>query len=211
MIIFLDLDGPIIDVSEKYYRVYVDILSRHNVPVLSKEEYWQAKREKTPDEVILKNTGFFCVESYRKERKDLIESDRYLLYDRLQDGALDVLNTLCRKHELVLVTLRSHPDQLKKELQYLHLDKYFAAVLTSPTETSPRWGVKVSLIKKYLDGKMITGGVMIGDTETDILAGNSLGCRTIGVLNGIRSRRLFKEAQPTYLVETIRHVLNLTL
>lgn len=207
MIIFFDLDGPIIDVSEKYYRVYADILARQNVRALPKHDYWQAKREKTPDDVILKGAGAPLVDNYRRERKKTIESDYYLSYDRLQDGAVAVLEDLSKKYELVLVTLRSHADQLKKELQYLDLNNYFAAVLTSSEETSPRWTIKVSLIKGYLAGKASDNGVVIGDTETDILAGHNLGYRTIGVLNGIRSRRLLSEAKPTHLVDSIIDVL----
>lgn len=211
MILFFDLDGPIINVSERYYRVYADVLTRHSVPVLSKEEYWQAKREKMPDSVILKHIKAFSVESYQQERKGLIETDHYLAYDRLQDGVVEVLNQLFVKYELVLVTLRTSPDQLRKELQYFNLEKYFAAVLTSPAESSPRWAIKVSLIKDYLDGKTRDNGVVIGDTETDILTGNRLGYRTIGVLNGIRSRRLLLDAQPLYLVDTIRDILDLPI
>jgi phosphoglycolate phosphatase len=200
---FLDFDGPIIDVSEKYYRVYADILARHKVPVLSKEEYWQAKREKTPDDVILKHTEAFPVENYHQERKGLIETDYYLAYDRLQDGVVEVLNRLFGKYELILVTLRTSPDQLRKELQYFNLEKYFTAVLTSPAERSPRWAIKVSLIKDCLDGKTLDNGVVIGDTETDILAGRELGFTTIAVLNGIRTHEILSETNPTFLVRSI--------
>lgn len=212
MIIFFDLDGPILDVSEKYYRVYSDILSQNGFKVLSKSEYWNAKREKIPDlEILQRSIAGPFLESYLYERKLLIESDPYLMYDKLQDGAVQVLEKLSENNELILVTLRTYPEQLQKELRHLNLDKYFAAVLTSPAESSPRWTIKVSLIKNFLAGKTITGGVMIGDTETDILAGNSLGYRTVGVLSGIRSRRLLSEAQPSYLVDTIRDILDLSI
>ena len=62
--IFFDLDGPILDVSEKYYKVYADILSQKGFRVLSKTEYWDAKRNKIPEyDILLKSMAipFFII------------------------------------------------------------------------------------------------------------------------------------------------------
>ena len=55
--IFFDLDGPILDVSAKYYRVYHDLLDEFGFPSLPRDQYWEAKRNKVSDESILRKTG----------------------------------------------------------------------------------------------------------------------------------------------------------
>lgn len=49
-----DFDGPIIDVSERYYKVYEYCLEKTRYPdqsvqQLSKEEFWQLKRSRVPE------------------------------------------------------------------------------------------------------------------------------------------------------------------
>ena len=138
----------------------------------------------------------------------LIESDPYLIYDKLQDGARDVLETLSAKNELVLVTLRTHPEQLHKQLERLDLKKYFLAVLVWGKEFWPRWKMKYDLIKDFLNTR--AGSIkhlLIGDTETDILAGRNLGFETIAVLNGIRSYSILKETNPSHITDSIQQIL----
>lgn len=210
MAIFFDLDGPILDVSEKYYRVYSDILSQNGFKVLSKTEYWNAKRRKISEiEILQKSSAEPLIEIYLYERKILIESDSYLIYDKLQDGALHVLETLCKKHKLILVTLRTYPEQLHKQLSYLNIKKYFVTVLSSGEETHPRWKIKYNLIKNFINGKMSDENILIGDTETDVLAGKELGCKTIAILNGIRTKELLLESNPDIIFKSIEDLLKL--
>jgi phosphoglycolate phosphatase-like HAD superfamily hydrolase len=215
MIIFTDLDGPILDVSEKYYSVYTAVLKRHGFTALTKNEYWDAKRRKIPDQEILERTkASIPIEQFQEERKQIIESDAFLKYDMLQDRVGQVLNILSEKTTLILVTLRSFPDQLYKELDNLDLKKYFNAILTSGENIKPRWKIKYQLINNYLVGKSAadrSDNIMIGDTETDILAGRSLGFRTIAVLNGIRSRDVLTETEPTFIVDSLYDILSLNI
>ena len=212
MAIFCDLDGPILDVSEKYYKVYSDILIQNGFTVLSKSEYWHAKRNKIPNREILKRSRAEPFsERYLFEWKLFIESDPYLMYDKLQKGAVQVLETLTKSNDLVLVTLRTLPEQLHKQLKYLDIKKYFITILSSSAESSPRWEIKYRLISSFLAKQRVLDGILIGDTETDIVAGKNLGIKTIAVLNGIRSYRLLKEAEPSYIVNSLRDILEIEL
>jgi len=212
MIVFLDLDGPILDVSEKYYQVYVDILQRHGFDSLSKKEYWNAKRNKVPESEILEQTDAMSIlESYQRQRKLLFESDQYLKFDRIQDGTTEVLENFAQHYRLVLVTLRTFPEQLYKELKCFNLNQYFSTVLTSGSDIKPRWKIKYNLINSYLKGTTLKRGLIIGDTETDILAGKKLRFKTVGVLNGIRSYDILFSAQPTHLVSSISEILRISL
>ena len=207
--IFFDLDGPILDVSKKYYKIYSDILSQNGFKALSKSEYWSAKREKISDlEILRKSSAEPFIGKYLYERKLLIESDPYLIYDKLQDGALYILEILYKKNELVLVTLRTYQEQLHKQLEYLNIKKYFVAVLSTGEETKPRWKIKYNLIKDFLNKKMSTGNILIGDTETDVLAGKELGFKTIVVLNGIRTKEILLKSSPDFICKSIKDLSN---
>src|SRR3974377_801098 len=94
-VIYFDLDGPLLDVSEKYYRVYCDIISQNGFLPVSKFIYWELKRNKTPEKTILDLSGAERIaDLYSVKRKRCIEEDQYLNLDTLQDSALDVLGQL---------------------------------------------------------------------------------------------------------------------
>ena len=210
MKLFFDLDGTLIDISEKYYRVYVDILAEAGFSTIGKKEYWNAKRQKVPEDQILAMTGakeFY--EQYTKKRMALIESDYYLSDDRLQEGVIEVLKNFSMKHQLILVTLRRSASQLYKQLVNLELIDYFTDVLSSGEDLEPRWMIKYNLIKEYLGSGYASSHMLVGDTETDIKAGNELCFKTIAILNGIRTKELLILSNPTFVCESVGDLLNL--
>ncbi|MGA2298969.1 MAG: HAD family hydrolase [FCB group bacterium] len=209
MTIFFDLDGPILDVSEKYYRIYADLLQSKNYETLAKSRYWELKRNKTPDREILGLTGAEQIRDwYKAERKSLIESDAYMKYDSVQHAALNVLEKLSSENTLFLVTLRNSYEQLQKELELFDIKKYFRSVLTAVEEKYPRWKLKYDLVNNYFAGKLPQESFFIGDTETDIMAGKALGCKTIAVANGIRDVKILEDTKPDFIVISVKEILS---
>ena len=148
---FWDLDGPILNVKEKYYCVYRNLITDAGYEALDKQEYWDAKRSKVSEIEILSRTGaadFF--EIYHKARLSLIENPDYLSLDTLQEGAREVLAYFSTRFQLVLVTLRSSSRHLNKGLKKLGIKKYFVDILTSGDKYYPRWRIKHQLVKEYL-------------------------------------------------------------
>lgn len=206
---FWDLDGTILDVSDRYYNLYKDILNDAGFAALEKGAYWQAKREATPENEILKLSraeSFF--QSYHARRMSLIESEYYLSFDRLHEGIIQVLEYLSSRFVLVLVTLRSSLKHLNNELQRLFLKQYFADILSSHSVEIPPWKLKYTLIQEYISVKRGRGYFMIGDTEADMKAGKELGLKTIAVLNGIRSRRLLQQSDPDIILSSAKDLMN---
>jgi phosphoglycolate phosphatase len=105
----------------------------------------------------------------------------------------EALVALGHDHRLVLVTLRRSAKALHGELKRLKLTPLFDRVLWSGEQRTLRWEIKLDLIRSdgYQAGKP---GMIVGDTETDILAGKQLGLRTVGVLSGIRTREHLEAA-----------------
>ncbi|OGU80496.1 MAG: hypothetical protein A2W11_13970 [Ignavibacteria bacterium RBG_16_35_7] len=208
--IFWDLDGPILDVSEKYYRVYYDILSEHNCSQLDKDEYWQLKRQRIPTNEILNYTKCkITLNKFHELWLNKIETPGYVKYDILQKGAFELLKKLHLRESMVLVTLRKSREILEKQLMDLNLSIFFKDVLSSGDERRPKWKVKYNLINEYLNGEIGDKNIIIGDTETDIITGNELGLKTIAVLNGIRTTELLTILNPDFICNSVEDLLNL--
>ena len=189
--IFWDLDGPILDVRDKYFNVYKDILLSNNCKYLSVEEYWELKRSKVNNKnILLKTNCKISLEIFQINWLKKIETDEYMKYDKLQPGIIEVLSKAIKSNKMIIVTLRHSEEMLLKQLKTFGLRKYFIDVLSSGDDVKPRWKMKYNLVTYFLKNEKRENHVMIGDTETDILAGNKLGFYTIAVLCGIRNREL---------------------
>lgn len=210
MKIFFDLDGTLIDISERYYRVYTDILNKAGFSTIGKKEYWNAKRNKVPEDQILAmtNANDFYKE-YNQKRLSLIENDYYLSNDSLHEGVIQVIENLSKKYQLVLVTLRKSNSQLEKQLINMKLIDYFTDILRSDDNLKPRWMIKYHLIKEYIGNEHDSSSILISDTENDIKAGNELRFKTIAVLNGIRTKELLIISKPTFICKSVKDLLNI--
>ena len=209
MVIYCDLDGPILDVSYKYWLVHRDVLIDLDKSYLPKDDYWHLKRTQTPVPDILARLGARDIaDKYTRMRIARIETPKYLEYDRIWPGVQEALVALGRDHRLVLVTLRCSAEALHGELERLKLTPLFDRVLSSGGQRTPRWKIKVDLIRS--DGYQAgMPGIIIGDTETDILAGKQLGLRTVGVLGGIRTREHLESLKPDFVLASVVEVLSL--
>lgn len=204
MILFFDLDGPILDVSEKYYRAYVDSMQNLGCTFLAKNDYWNLKRSKVPDAEILKKTSVEgLVEKYQRLRNDRIETDPYLALDNVWKDLYKTYDILFRMHSAVLVTLRTYPEKLQEELRNLDIERWFTRVLVCRGRYLSKWQMKAAAIleSKMLDSENVRDCIFVGDTETDILAGKELGMTTIGVTFGIRTRDIIEQAGPDMIFD----------
>jgi len=199
--IFFDLDGPILDVSGRYYALYSQLLMDAGGRPISRDDYWQRKRNKESETDILAASGFASGhEGYALRRKALIEEPRFLELDEVQRGAHQALASL-QPRGLCLVTVRSNRSNLMAELDRLDIKKYFIAVL-SEEAGGEAFRVKIRLIRNF-QKEVPAASVIIGDTEAEILAGRALGLKTIAVLSGIRSREFLLKYNPDLIIDGI--------
>jgi phosphoglycolate phosphatase len=202
MTLFVDLDGPLLDVSERYFRVHVDILSRFGLKSIDKPNFWNGKRNRRPLSLLLTDSGAtFDEGAYSKLWLENIESDDYLSFDRVHDGVIPLLQHLGQEHTQVLVTLRQRSEAVRAQLSRLQLNSYFRAILTAAPLSHHSWRVKRNLIES--SGLADETSWIVGDTEVDILAGKSLGLTTVAVLSGIRNEELLKQMTPDFILPGI--------
>jgi len=102
---------------------------------------------------------------------------------------------------LILVTLRNNAKTLFEELEYFDLKKYFGRILSLDNNHGD-WRIKVKLIEE--SGTLTDkNSLIVGDTESDIIAGQKLRIKTCGVLCGIRIKELLEKTSLDFLIEDI--------
>lgn len=230
--LFCDFDGPIVDVSDRYYSTYLQGLAEVEAiyaiqgiqltsSALSKEQFWQMKQERTPDREIAMRSGLQGEQiSLFLDQVCLIVNQPTLLHqDRLQPGVRWALSLLhAQGVRLVLVTLRQQ-TQATQFLQQYGLEHLFSGIYGAQDDSvayANHAQHKVHLLEKaiaecapeltnpstYFSSASSTAW-MIGDTEADILAGQAAGIPTIALTCGIRSRSYLQTFDPTHLLSDL--------
>jgi len=211
-VIFLDLDGVIFDVFKRNYQAYKDILKKYGKSPLAFKEYIDLKKKMVSFREILRKTKAGNIsERFGKEWNDLIEKPNYLKLDRITRQKKEVLLTLKKEYPIILVTLRKDKKALYEQLKKKKIIKIFDKILiTSGRSQYPKWKIKSKLLKKY--GKFNKNSIIIGDTETEILAGKHLGIKTIAIANGMRGKKFLQKYKPDALIDNfskVKNILNL--
>ena len=213
MILFFDLDGPIIDVSLRYKILHRDLLERMGVTPMAPDFYWQRKCRRYTEAAILQEIGASELEPlYSRLRLELIEEDDYLKHDCLWPWTIPVLTTLATWQPLALVTVRSNRDALERQLTRLDLRRFFRIVLSEPAGDCVD-KQKADMIRGYFVQESLPtrGHWIIGDTEADIGAGQLLGFTTVGICCGIRNKEFLSVMNPTHMLCDIRPLPDLVL
>ncbi|MGF1523595.1 MAG: HAD family hydrolase [Leptolyngbyaceae cyanobacterium] len=214
--IFTDFDGPIMDVSERYYQVYQYCLDKLQEPaqpvtVLSKEAFWQLKRAQVPERQIGRISGLHDDQArqFAMLRRETVHADPFLKHDCLIPGTVDVLEQIqAMNYHLVVVTMR-RAHTLDTALANHHLEGFFPPevrycipdnhVKTHDTVEKTR------LIEKALtELPAACEAWMVGDTEADISAAQAHDVPVVAVLSGIRDRERLESCKPDFIVENLQ-------
>lgn len=200
--IFLDLDGPILDVSLRYYAVHCDILRDLKVAPAPLPVFWEGKRRRfSPERIQPGLSAPALLEGYRRLWLERIEDRSFLCLDRVQPGAVDALRSLRSEGvALIVATLRQSCSNLSWELERLDVRSLVDDVLCSgDTSSSEGRALKRGLIEKHM-GDQLTDCLLVGDTEVDIMAARDLRVPAVAVLSGIRNRESLAGCCPDFIV-----------
>jgi phosphoglycolate phosphatase-like HAD superfamily hydrolase len=224
-VLFCDFDGPIVDVSERYYRTYrlgiSTLQASHQedcgdalpLQILSKNQFWWMKRNRVADTDIAIRSGIPAdlVDTFLQQVQRIVNHPHLLQWDALQPGAECAIHQLKRMGiRLVLVTLR-HPRQVQAFLQSHDLSQYIDEIFGASDINAAhlnRTEQKVALLERAITAQRQQGyqtfpTCMVGDTEADIIAGQQAGVITVALTSGIRSREFLKRYQPTSIESTL--------
>lgn len=207
--LFMDLDGTMLDVTARHYAVYVEVLAMpdlRGLPIPEKE-YWSHRRRNKPWQELLEMSRLFPTKhKLFAERFDArLESPEMLALDVLRTGVETTLGKLYTKTPIILVTQRRERDALEQQLAALRVDRYFANVLCGAppkgrrVDPDARWKHKASLVRERYR-LLPTEAVYLGDTETDVKAARSLHFEVFLVEGGHRTKELQIKADPDRIV-----------
>ncbi|MDH6061324.1 HAD family hydrolase [Chrysosporum bergii ANA360D] len=218
-----DFDGPIIDVSERYYRVYQFCLEKirypeQSVKQLSQAEFWQLKRSRVPEKQIALNSGLDATQAqeFAQLRRKTVHTDGYFQYDTLVPGAVDALLQIQQAGiDLAVMTMR-RVRELDYAVNKYQLGCFFPKsrcyclendyVKTSDIEDKP-----LLMERALAELPMAADTWMVGDTEADIAAAKKYNIKVIAVECGIRDRAQLEIYQPDLIVEDLSTAVKLIL
>jgi len=200
--VFLDLDGPLVDVSARYFAVHARILAARGVDPGDSRAWWDRKRRGLSNAALLAEARIAVPgDDYARDWLAAIEGDDVLALDRPVPGAIPALAAIAAHHPVVLVTLRQRCEALGAQLDRLGITPYLAAVRCASPLEGPGGPTKARLIG---DGGSVERAVcIVGDTEVDVEAGRRVGLRTVAVASGIRDRAALAALLPDVLVDDL--------
>ena len=207
--LFLDLDGTVLDVRKRHYAAYVAVCEMRDVKgtPIPEAQYWHWRCAGKSVADIVKATKIFPTKYrlYQARFDERLEVPELLMLDTPRTGVETFLGKLHTKTPICLVTLRRDAEALESQLASMGLRKYFATVLAGvpPTPRRPnptlRGEYKASLIRDRY--KLLpTQSLYMGDTETDVQAARALGFDIFLVEGGHRSKALQMKADPDRIV-----------
>ncbi len=218
-----DFDGPIIDVSQRYYQVYQFCLektkrSSQSVSPLAKAEFWQMKRACVPEQQIATISGLDEAQAkqFAQLRRETVHTQMYFDYDCLAPGAVDALE----KVQLAGIDLAVMTMRREKELEYAFerydLERFFPKnrcyCLSNEYVKTRDIDDKPLLMERALSElPPAIDTWMVGDTEADIITAKNHHVKVMAVLCGIRDREQLATYKPDLIVQDLSAAVDLLL
>jgi phosphoglycolate phosphatase-like HAD superfamily hydrolase len=215
-----DFDGPIMDISERYYQTYKFCLEQTRLPSqeireLTKSEFWDYKRARIAETEIGKISGLNAEQAleFRNLREATAHTLPYFQYDRIAPGAIASLQQLqAFGVDLAVVTLR-RVSELNYAFQQYDLGKFFPKnrcfCLTDDYLKTTDIEDKPLLMQKVINELPPAERVwIVGDTEADLISAQKYGIVAVGVLSGIRDRQQLEKYNPDWIANDLTEVAN---
>ncbi len=215
-----DFDGPIMDVSPRYYHVYQCCLEKvkhpnQTVNKLSKAEFWKLKRSRVPEHQIGLMSGLDEAQAkdFATLRKETVHNLAYLVHDTVIPGAIAALEQAQRLgFDLAVMTMRKEKE-LNAAFEQYDLGKFFPSnrryclpndyIKTADVKDKPL------LMAKALKELPVASDLwMVGDTEADIVAAKTHNIKVIGVLSGIRDRQQLELHNPDFILNSLQEAVD---
>ncbi|MEP6519902.1 HAD family hydrolase [Microcoleus vaginatus] len=218
-----DFDGPIMDVSDRYYRVYQYCLAetkRSGQPVreLPKAEFWDLKRARVPETEIGILSGLDADQArdFAQTRRQTVHTLPYMIYDQPVSNVLETLEKVQRAGvDLAVMTMR-RVRELDEAFNRCNLGQFFPEnrryclpndyVKTGDVKDKP-----LLMARALAELPPASDTWMVGDTEADIVAAKTHGVKVIGVLCGIRDRTQLEMHQPDLIANNLSEAVEIIL
>ncbi len=223
MRLITDFDGPIVDVSERYYRVYRFCLEQtrrpeQSVVELDKAVFWQLKRSRIPETEVGRLSGLDAEQAkeFAQLRRQTVHTQPYFGYDCLAPGAVVALEKVQQAGaDLAVMTMR-RVRELDYAFDRFDLGRFFPKdrcyCLTDDYVKTRDVDDKPLLMEKALSELPPAAETwMVGDTEADIIAAKNHGVKVVAALCGIRDHAQLELYQPDLIVQDLGAAVDMFL
>ena len=218
-----DFDGPIMDVSDRYYRVYQECLAETQslgqpVRELPKAEFWDMKRARVPETEIAILSGLDAAQAqdFAQKRRDKVHTLPYMIYDRPVPSAVETLEKVQGAGvDLAVLTMR-RVRELDEAFNRCNLGQFFPenrryCLLNDYVKTGDVKDKPLLMARALAELPPASDVWMVGDTEADIVAAKTHGVKVIGVLCGIRDRTQLEMHQPDLIANNLSEAVEIIL
>jgi len=204
-VLLLDLDGPVIDVSRRYYSTHRQLTLGLGLTPTGFDHYWEAKRRGQKEVDLLKAYGATQsqIQRYGKMWLEAIEDPKNLLLDRLQPGAADALETLAQIFAIYIVTMRRNKAGALEQIERFGIKRYIRKMIVCGNDGAG----KAHAVKQ----ERLTPIAFVGDSEADVQAARELGCPAYAVTCGIRNRDFLLGLKPDRVFRDLPEVASFLL
>ncbi len=221
MNICFDFDGPIIDVSERYYRAYLESLKgieKNRLNILEKSTFWDLKKIRINDFEIGLMSGLTLNESIETAelRRSLNFKIDLFIHDRLFPDIYDVFSELTKRNIFFFIVTLRRNSHLVYAMKQFKLNKYITAEKTFSVEDKKNFTNDIQEKYVLLVNAFNRLGFnpketwMIGDSETDIHSGRlAKYSKVIGITRGIRSKEQLETLKPDHIIDNLSEVIGL--
>lgn len=210
--VVLDLDGTLVSVRERFYRVFSDTLKAHGLPEVSKREFLERfSANQLEDCLGSVDRGKFWrdfLRAYGSSHREL---------SKVLPGAREALARLKRAgFKVGVITGRlCDPAEVRAELEALGLGEWIDAVVTKQlVEAELSRGQIFSRAEEL--ARMLhelrtrpEETLLVADYVEDIKSAKALGLKTVAVLSGSSSPELLREAGPDLVLGGIKDIAQL--
>jgi pyrophosphatase PpaX len=205
--VLFDIDGTLLDTTEYIYQAFENTFRFYRLPVPSREELSSqiGKSLQQCYEHFITNISF----------DDLRETHRSFQADNLHlskpyANTIRTLEELKRRgFNIAAVTARGG-SMLFKTLELAGIDKFFDVIVTADDVKKMKPDPEAFLKALEILGIDKKNAVIVGDTDSDILAGKSANIYTIGVTYGFHGERI-NDSNPDFVVNDISEITSIII
>jgi phosphoglycolate phosphatase len=204
--VVFDLDGTLVSVEERFYRVFLDTLKAYNQPPVEKEAFMKKfSVNKLDDFLDIEDEHAFWVDFLKAYNKSYSELSKMI------PGAREVLKKLKDNGvKIGVITGRlSDPKEILTELHRFNMDSFVDAVVTKklvfaqlkPDELFSRSLELIQVLEKI--GAEPVNSIMVGDYVVDIESAKSFGLRAVAVLSGSSDYESLRKVGPDAIIKSV--------
>ena len=214
-----DFDGPIIDITDRYYQGYLESLKgtdHKKLQILNKEHFWELKQNRISDLEIGLMSGLNISEAKDSAeiRRDLYFKSEYFALDKLFDDVFKTFDHLKANGIFFYIVTLRRKKQLYYAMNQFKINKYLSNEYLFPIPDDKK--ISFDIQEKYLlfveainratiDPKDTW---LITDSETDIHAGRLAKYgKIIAIARGIRSKKQLEILNPDLVISSLTELI----